>query len=196
MSLASDTTRRRHARAWADRLLVAGALAVLAVVTVGIRPLALGVLAFAVVTGDLVRIDRREHRLPNRLVLPVYPVVLIAVVLDAAVTGMAVVPALVAGAGVFVFLLLLSLAGGMGMGDVKLGGAIGLCLGGFGLPVAAGGLMLAFVLGAIGGVVALSRRDAAGGGGRWSRRIPFGPFLLAGFWLTVLYVGITAGPSA
>lgn len=180
-------------RAWLTRLPVPAALVVVTMVAFGIRPLSLGVLAFALVSGELVRIDVAEHRLPNRLVLPLYPAVLCALVLEWLLTGAGPIPAVAAGAGVFLFLLLLSVAGGMGMGDVKLGAAIGLCLGGLGPLWAVAGLVIAFVLGAIGGLVALTRRDSMSGPGGWTRSIPFGPFLLAGFWVTVVGVGIVAG---
>ncbi len=193
MSLRTDASRRASAGFWVDRVLVSGALGVLTVLAIGIRPLAMGMFAVAIVTADLVRIDLSEHRLPNRLVLPVYPVVLVAVALDGAAAGVWPLPAVAAGAGAFIFLLLLSVAGGMGMGDVKLGGALGLCLGGLGVVWAAAGLLVAFVCGAIGGVIALSMRSPAGGDARWGRRIPFGPFLLAGFWTSVACVSFATG---
>lgn len=183
LQAASARQRTRHLFA---RLPIALALAVLGVLGLGIRPLLLGVVAVAMVTEELARVDIAEHRLPNRLVLPLYPVVVLGVVGDSAVSGTNPLIAIAAGAGTFVFLLTLCLAGGMGMGDVKLGGVLGLCLGALGLTAAAGGLALGFVAGAIGGLFVLARTSAAGSLQRQRQRIPFGPFLLAGFWLAVV----------
>jgi len=74
---------------------------------------------------------------------------------------------------------------GMGMGDVKLAGVLGLFLGSLGwgqLAVEAGA---AFVLGGLFSVILLITRRA----GRKSG-IPFGPWMLLGAW-----VGIFAGPA-
>ena len=66
------------------------------------------------------------------------------------------------------------------MGDVKLAGVLGLCLGSLGVVHAVMAIMVAFAAGGIAGAVVLARRV----GGRRSR-IPFGPFLLAGFWIAL-----------
>src|SRR6188768_3910265 len=83
-------------------------------------------LYLAAVTPALVAIDLREHRLPNALVLPGYPVAGLGLVGEWIRTGQPPVIALVAGGASIVFLFALSLGGGMGMGDVKLGGVLGL----------------------------------------------------------------------
>ncbi|GGE84553.1 hypothetical protein GCM10011313_03820 [Mycetocola zhadangensis] len=171
-------------------------LAVLGVLATGIRPLALGIVAVAAVTEELVRVDVAEHRLPNRLVLPLYPVVLLSLIADGAISGSNPLVGIAAGAGWLLFLLVLCLAGGMGMGDVKLGGVLGLCLGGLSVVTSIGGLMLAFVAGAIGGVIVLLRRPASGGASRGALRVPFGPFLLAGFWLAVVCFPLLADATA
>jgi leader peptidase (prepilin peptidase)/N-methyltransferase len=64
----------------------------------------------------------------------------------------------------------------MGMGDVKLGGALGLASW---LPfVGVVSPVIAFLAGGVVSVILLVRRGRGG-------RIAFGPFLLAGFWLAV-----------
>lgn len=68
---------------------------------------------------------------------------------------------------------------GMGMGDVKLGFALGLL---FGLPDVALVVILAFIIGAIVGIVML----ATGRKGRKSA-LPFGPFLAGGALLVVFF---------
>ncbi|MFU8946345.1 prepilin peptidase [Mycetocola zhadangensis] len=177
------------ARTLAARLPVAATLIVLGALAIGPRPILFGVAAVAAVTEELVRIDVSEHRLPNRVVLPLYPVILLSVVADGLIGGSSPLLALSSGAGWFAFLLVLCVAGGMGMGDVKLGGALGLCLGALGMVAAASGLVLAFVAGAIGGAVALLLDGTSSAQPRRYRRIPFGPFLLFGFWLAV--IGLT-----
>ena len=70
----------------------------------------------------------------------------------------------------------------MGFGDVRFAGLIGLYVGWLGLAQVPAALVLAFVLGAVVGVVWLAA-------GRHGRRtpIPFGPFLAAGALVTVLW---------
>jgi leader peptidase (prepilin peptidase)/N-methyltransferase len=63
---------------------------------------------------------------------------------------------------------------GMGMGDVKLAGWIGLVCGSLGLAYVGVAASVGIVLGALGAIVAL-----LGGAGRKSA-IPFGPYLAAG----------------
>ena len=83
-------------------------------------------------------IDWRTHRLPDRIVLAGTVGVLLMLVAAAAtgdawpVLGRAVAAALVSLVGYFVLALLRS--GGLGLGDVKLGGLLGLWLGWFGWP--------------------------------------------------------------
>lgn len=160
------------------RLPTVIALGAVAVLAVGPSPLLAGPLALAVVSGDLVRVDVESRRLPNALVLPCYPAALAGIAVDGILTGASSVVALAAGASWFVFFLLLNLGGGMGMGDVKLAGVLGLCLGSIGVLPAVAGIALAFLTGGVAGMVVIARRV----GGRHSR-MPFGPFLLAGFWL-------------
>jgi leader peptidase (prepilin peptidase)/N-methyltransferase len=64
----------------------------------------------------------------------------------------------------------------MGFGDVKLAAVLGVMLGWQSLAVA---LLLAFVFGAVGGLVA----KALGG----SRQVPFGPYLVLGGLVALFY---------
>ncbi|HEY8347600.1 MAG TPA: A24 family peptidase [Symbiobacteriaceae bacterium] len=81
----------------------------------------------------------------------------------------------------FGFLLLLALLarGGMGMGDVKLAGVIGLFLG---IRWISMGLLIAFILGGLVGIFLLLVRRK----GR-KDEIPFGPFLALGAVITAIY---------
>ncbi|MFT4136177.1 prepilin peptidase [Microbacterium sp.] len=137
---------------------------------------------FAVVGVLLVIIDVREHRLPNRLVLPLYGVGL-APPLVALFAGEsdAAIRALVAAASLFAFYFVLHRAGGgMGAGDVKLAGAIGLFLGFLGWTQALLGAIAGFVLGGLWALALLVTRRAHRG-----TRIAFGPFMLAGAWAAI-----------
>ncbi len=138
----------------------------------------LPLLYLAAVTVPLVVVDVREHRLPNVLVLPGYPVAALGLVGEWIRTGQVPLVALVAGVASALFLLGLSLGGGMGMGDVKLAGVLGLTAGLLGITPAVVSPLAAFLLGGVAALVVAVRR------GRGAR-IPFGPFLLAGFWIAI-----------
>ncbi|MBG6239305.1 leader peptidase (prepilin peptidase)/N-methyltransferase [Mycetocola sp. CAN_C7] len=174
----------------ARRVPAVVALAAVAVLAVGVSPLLAGPLAVAVGTVDLVRIDVAELRLPNRIVLPCYPVAVAGIAAGGILTGEPSAAALVSCASWLVFFLVLHLTGGMGMGDVKLAGLLGLCLGSIGAVWSIVGILLAFLFGGIGALIVLARRV----GGRNSR-IPFGPFLLAGFWVTLALSPLLAAPT-
>jgi leader peptidase (prepilin peptidase)/N-methyltransferase len=95
-----------------------------------------------------------------------------------------IVEHLLGGAGAFLFLLLAVLAypAGMGMGDVKLAGAMGLYLGVSIVPA----LLVAFLSGSVVGVAILVREGA----GARKKAVPFGVFLALGG-----IVGVLAGPE-
>jgi leader peptidase (prepilin peptidase)/N-methyltransferase len=162
----------------AEVLPVLGLL-VVAAVALGPQPVLLGFGWLAVVTPRLVAVDLAEHRLPDAIVLPGYPVVLAAVLLQAWSTRTAPAAPVLAGLGCGLVLLLLHLAGGMGFGDVKLAPLLG-ALTAAALP---GGavlwLVLAFLLGGIGAAVVLVRRGAGA-------RMAFGPPLLLAAWAVLL----------
>lgn len=156
---------------------VAIGLCALAVAAVGIRPELVGFFYVAIVTAELCRTDVTARRLPNALVLPGYGITATGAVFGWLRTGTLPAGALIAGCATFGFLLLLGLGGGMGMGDVKLGGLLGLNLGAIGAVAAIAGPMIGFVVGGIAGLVTLALPTTDG-----LRRIPFGPYLLFGFW--------------
>jgi leader peptidase (prepilin peptidase)/N-methyltransferase len=91
---------------------------------------------------------------------------------------------LVAGAAAFALLLAAALVrpGGMGMGDVKLAGVMGLFLG----VAVAPALFVAFLAGSVAGLVVISRVGVSGR----KVAVPFAPFLAAGG-----LVGLLAGPE-
>ncbi|MEZ3160922.1 prepilin peptidase [Microbacterium sp. BWT-B31] len=142
-------------------------------------------LYFAAISIVLTLIDLDTHRLLNAIVLPSYPVAAVLLAL-ACVLGADWWGLLRAGIGmaamyVFYFVLRLVRPDGMGGGDVKLAGVVGLYLGWVGWAALAVGAFAAFLLGGVYGVVLLASRKA-------SRRtaIPFGPWMLAGAWTGII----------
>jgi leader peptidase (prepilin peptidase)/N-methyltransferase len=77
---------------------------------------------------------------------------------------------------------------GLGWGDVKLAGILGLYLGWLGLAVLAAGLFLGYLLAAGAGLGLIAA-------GRASRKtqLPFGPFLLAGTLAAIMLSGLVRG---
>ncbi|WP_210479829.1 A24 family peptidase [Naasia sp. SYSU D00948] len=154
----------------------------------GALPGLLTLLAFlylAAITVALALIDLDVRRLPNALVLPAY-VVGAALFVPAAVLGGDLGGLARAGAGMLlvgaVYLALaLGVPGGMGGGDVKLAGVLGLYLGWLGWAELAVGAVSGFLLGGGFGVALLALRRA----GRRTA-VPFGPWMLAGAWLGIL----------
>jgi leader peptidase (prepilin peptidase)/N-methyltransferase len=143
-------------------------------------------LYLASISIALALIDLDTHRLPDAIVLPSYLVggVLLA---GASIlngdpgallrTGIALV-------GLFGVYLAMALAypGGMGFGDVKLAGVLGMYLGWLGWGSLAVGAFAPFVVGGLFAVALIVARRA----GRKSR-IPFGPWMLVGAWIGVLW---------
>ena len=83
------------------------------------------------------------------------------------------------------FLLRLANPAGLGFGDVKLAGVLGLYLGFLGWEVVLAGTFAAFLLGGGWGVwLILSRRGTA------RTSIAFGPFMLAGAALAMVLPGL------
>ena len=170
------SSRTLSTRWW--RLPAAAVLAAVALVAVGPDPRALPLVYLAAVTPTLCAVDALERRLPNSLVLPGYLVAATGIVAHWIVSGEFSTVAVVSGVLYFVVMLAFAVAGGMGMGDVKLAGALGLSAGLVSATAAVVSPLVAFVLGGIAAIGALR-------GGRGAS-IPFGPFLLAGFWVAVV----------
>lgn len=130
-------------------------------------------------------IDVRAQTLPNAIVLPLAAAGAVGLTAAALQAGepSRLIDAAGAGLALFVLYLLLALASpaGMGLGDVKLAGALGLFLGYLGWPAVVVGTAAAFVLGGCyAGVLLLRGRTAADGG------IPFGPWMIVGAWVGIL----------
>jgi leader peptidase (prepilin peptidase)/N-methyltransferase len=147
-------------------------------------------LYFMAISVALTAIDLDVKRLPDRIVWPSYAVAGILLAASGILDGDFVALArAAAGAGIlvaFYFLLVIIRPGGMGLGDVKLAGVVGLYLGFFGWQQLIVGALAAFLLGGVVGIVLMLTRRANRKSG-----IPFGPWMLGGAW-----VGIIAGPAA
>jgi leader peptidase (prepilin peptidase) / N-methyltransferase len=123
-----------------------------------------------------------EHRIiPNKLTALG---AVVAIVLGTALDPAGEPERLIAGVAAGGFLLLAALAypGGMGMGDVKLAGVMGLFLGAAVAPA----LLIALVAGVSVGVVIIARKGAQAGR---KTPVPFGPFLALGA-IVAIYAGL------
>lgn len=129
----------------------------------------------------LAAIDIEHHILPNRIVLPLFAVVLAAQI--ALQPDRALEWTLAAlGASGFLFVFWFLYPQGMGMGDVKLALAMGAALG---LSVAVA-MMIGFVAAGVLAAIVLTKYGAAGR----KMPIPLGPFLALG-----AIVALFAGPQ-
>jgi leader peptidase (prepilin peptidase)/N-methyltransferase len=159
---------------------------VLLAAAIGIEPDLPAFLYLGAIGVALALIDIDVKRLPNVIVLPSYPVALallgVAALVDSrwddllrAVLGMVALYALY-------FLLALVYPAGMGFGDVKLAGVLGLYLGWLGWAEVVTGGFLGFLFGGVvGGALMFAHRA-----GRKSM-LPFGPFMLAGALVAILW---------
>jgi leader peptidase (prepilin peptidase)/N-methyltransferase len=136
-------------------------------------------LPLAAVLVTVAAIDLDLHIIPNKIVYPAAAWGVISAVL----IRLDSLPELAAwGAGAFAFFLLAAIAypAGMGMGDVKLAGVMGLYLGSSVLPA----MLVAFLTGSLVGVAMMVRH----GSDARKMGIPFGPFLAFG-GIVALLVG-------
>jgi leader peptidase (prepilin peptidase)/N-methyltransferase len=144
-------------------------------------------LCLAAVGVALALIDLDVQRLPDVLTLPSYPVLvaLFAIAAGVDARGGDFVRALLGMVVVFAFYAVVRFAypAGMGLGDVKLSGIVGLALGWLGWGPLVVGAFAAFLVGATVSIGLVLLRD----GGR-KTRVPFGPFMLIG-----VAIGVAAG---
>jgi leader peptidase (prepilin peptidase) / N-methyltransferase len=151
----------------------------------GVLLVTIALLYFASISIALTAIDLDTHRLPDAIVLPAYPVLVVVLAAAAIVTGDLQSAARAAAGGGILFVGYFAVAlispRGMGMGDVKLAGVIGLILGWFGWPALVVGALAAFLLGGLVGVALIVARRASRNTG-----IPFGPWMLGGAWVGIL----------
>jgi leader peptidase (prepilin peptidase)/N-methyltransferase len=181
-----DCSTRISARYPLVELATAGVLAALA----GRLGLSWDLPAFlylGAIAAALTLIDLDVRRLPNAIVLPSYGVALALLLVPAVADGdwSSYVRALLGMAALFggYFALAFIYPAGMGFGDVKLAGVLGIYLGWLGWGELVTGGFLGFLLGGVvgGGLVLLRRANR-------KSAIPFGPFMLAGALIAV-FVG-------
>jgi leader peptidase (prepilin peptidase) / N-methyltransferase len=129
----------------------------------------------------LAGIDLDHKLLPNKIV---YPMAVYGLVVTAIVDTDNLVEHVAAAAGGFLFLFIAVLAypRGMGMGDVKLAGAMGLYLGLSLIPA----MLTAFLTGSLVGLGMMAREGVQAR----KKAVPFGVFLALGG-----IVGVLAGPE-
>lgn len=133
----------------------------------------------------LALVDIFRHRLPNILVASMTFMFLVVMV-PAASTAEdwpRLTTAMGIGVGAFILYALVGMAGLMGFGDVKLAGALGLWLGWYGMDVVVIGMLAAFVLALPQSIVVTIRA----GRGKPKKRLAFGPYLLGGAVLALLW---------
>ena len=139
---------------------------------------ALGLGYLVLTAWPLAKTDILERRLPNKYVLPAFPITWLGQLL-AGVNGAGYVNmlwALLAGVVTFGLSLMINRLGLLGMGDVKLMTVMALALGWFSplLPIIA--LGISFLIAGIVAIWLLLRRKIKLGGS-----MPLGPYLIAGF---------------
>jgi leader peptidase (prepilin peptidase)/N-methyltransferase len=142
-------------------------------------------LALAVAGAVLGYIDARTRFLPSVIIWPTYVVVAAGLRAAAIATGEwgSLRRAVIAGAiGFAVFYVLwFAFPRGVGFGDVRLSGLLGLALGWLGWGQFASGLYGGFFLGAVVGIVLIAARVMTR-----KQMVPFGPFMLVGALAGVL----------
>ena len=141
---------------------------------------------FGLALVAIAAIDLERQIIPNRIVYPTLAVMVPLLVVASTVDHRwgALAHAAIGGAGAFAafFAVHVAVPRGMGFGDVRLAGVIGVAAGWLGFGPLFVAFLAAFVLGAAIGVVAM----AVSGAGR-KTRIPFGPFLALGAVIAVVW---------
>jgi leader peptidase (prepilin peptidase) / N-methyltransferase len=188
--------RRRGCRSCAVRVahpLRPALLAAVSAVVLGLFGARFGadvvLAAYAVFGLSMVAIsavDLERWIIPNHIIYPTLALLIPLFVVSSAVDHRwgslerAAISAVVAFLGFYA--LHLAVPKGMGFGDVRLAGVIGLATGWLGFGHAFVGFFAGFVLGAVIGIVFI----VVSGGGR-KTKIPFGPFLAAGAVLSIVW---------
>ncbi len=143
---------------------------------------------FGVLAVTLAAIDIAVHRLPDRLTLPAFPVLITLLAIAAAIEhhNSATMRAVCGGMALAAAYLLLAVArpGQLGGGDIKVAGLAGIALGWLGWhPLVLGGA-LGFVLFAVVSLALLAARRIT-----LRSTLCFGPFLLGGALLAIISSG-------
>lgn len=133
----------------------------------------------------LAYVDARTRLLPTRIIAPSYGIVVAllltaaAVDQDAQLLARAALGWVVMG-GLYLFLWFVH-PRGLGYGDVRLSGLLGIGLGAVGWGSLAAGVYVGFLLGGVGGLALIVTRRAS------RRSFPFGPYMLVGALVGVVW---------
>ena len=177
-------------RSWVHvPLAVLGSLGAATLATTAAEALAYAVLAVA--CALLVVIDLAVFRLPDAIVGPTCAALIILLGIAAVFGGTPGRWGRALAAGVVLFVLYYGLAllrrSGIGFGDVKLAGLLGLFLGWLGWPSVLAGTLATFALGGVwAALLLLTRRSARGGS------YPYGPWMVLGAAVGAAWVAVTA----
>ena len=140
------------------------------------------------VGAALTLIDIDVHRLPDLIVLPSYPIAFVLLFVPTVVTGQwgALLRGVLAGLALYVGYLVLAMVspggGGLGFGDVKLAGVLGLLLGWLGWSPAIVSVFAAFVIGGVSALILLLVGRASR-----SSHVAFGPSMILGAWVALMF---------
>ena len=144
---------------------------------------------FVAVTVTLTLTDMDTKLIPNRILFPGTVVALVLLIGGGLIEGGPVVRAIAGGALYFVLLFVLALIarGGFGFGDVKLAFLLGLFTAYQSWETLIVAVFAAFLLGGLVSAILVvfrirSRKDS----------IPFGPYLVAGAYLAIVWAGTIA----
>jgi len=145
-------------------------------------------LYLAAISIVLALIDLETHTLPNRIVLPSYIIGSVLMGASAIASGdfYSLGRAFLGATVMWLLYLFMALTynGGMGFGDVKTAGALGLFLGYLGWTVLIVGAFSAFVLGGIFALGLMMTKKV-----KLKSGIPFGPWMLVGAWIGIFLGG-------
>ncbi|CAB5041075.1 MAG: prepilin peptidase [Actinobacteria bacterium] len=146
-------------------------------------PLLLALSSFTIV---LTLIDIEHHRLPDAIVIWMYPTAVAGLTYAGVVGGQSQVSQSLLMACVWLIAIggvwLVTSGRGMGFGDVKLAPVLGLVLGWVGWSAGFVGLLGAWILGGCAGIALMALGKA-----RRGTALAFGPFLFAGFWAGLFF---------
>jgi leader peptidase (prepilin peptidase)/N-methyltransferase len=178
LAVRDAAVRPTYRRVAVTAVLLAAALGAAAAFA-GWRPALAGFAWFAAAAMVLGGVDLAVHRLPDRVTYPAAVVCAAAFLADAVVLGtwpslLRAALAAAAAFGVAALVAAISPAG-LGFGDVKLLGLLGLVLGWVGWDALLTGVFLGLVVGALAAGTLLVTRRAG-----WRTALPFGPPLLLG----------------
>jgi leader peptidase (prepilin peptidase) / N-methyltransferase len=140
---------------------------------------ALGLGYLALTAWPLAKTDIQQRRLPNKYVLPAFPIILLGQFIAGVISGTwwNMLWAVLAMSVTFLASLGVNRLGLLGMGDVKLMAAMALALGWYSVTLPVLALLISFF---VAGTVALAL--LASGKIKLGGSMPLGPYLIAGFF--------------